>query len=309
LPDSIISIEDRALYQCSKVTSVTIPNGLENIGRSAFYRCTELQEIYLPASVSQIGYQAFTACPALKEIEVDADNPFYTSFDGVLYDKSMSALIQCPAGRGGAFSIPDGVSSIQDYAFYECNLTSLIVPSSVATIKYRGFDYMMSLTQIYFLGDAPLCDDYWIDDWNESLKIFYSQGRSGFTSPTWYGIETVALVSIVGKVIDNEGSGIAGVKVTLDDNLWVITGSDGNFTILTSVGNHNLTFSGSGLKNRTMDIDVSESGLVLSDVEMDTIGDDSDGDSNDTWLIAAVAGIIAVAVGSIGYLWWRKNKK
>ena len=245
----------------------------------------------------------------MKQIEVDADNQFYASFDGVLFDKSMSALIQFPAGRDGAFSIPYGVTSIQDYAFYECNLTSLIVPSSVATIEYRGFDYMMSLTQIYFLGDAPLCDDYWIEDWNESLKIFYSQGKTGFTTPTWYGIETVALVSIVGKVVDNEGSGIAGVKVTLDDDLWVITDGDGNFTILTSVGDHNLTFSGGGLKNKTMDINVSESGMVLEDVEMDTIDDDSDGDSNDTWLIAAVVGIIAVAVASIGYLWWRKDKK
>jgi LPXTG-motif cell wall-anchored protein len=95
----------------------------------------------------------------------------------------------------------------------------------------------------------------------------------------------------------------------LDNTLWVITGSDGNFTILTSVGDHNLTFSGGGLKNRTMDIEVPETGLALEDVEMDTIDDDSDGDSNDSWLIAAVVGIIALAVGSIGYIWWRKNKK
>ena len=89
-------------------------------------------------------------------IKVNVTNMNFASYDGVLFDKNMRTLLQCPGGKDGAFSIPSGVTAIEDYGLYGCNLTSVIVPSTVTLLNYRSFDKMMSLTALHFLGDAPL---------------------------------------------------------------------------------------------------------------------------------------------------------
>jgi hypothetical protein len=309
IPNSVTRIEDNAFYHCSSLTNVSIPNGVEYIGDSAFYYCGNLASLMIPDSVNYIGYQAFASCIKLIEIEVHPANPEYASMEGVLYDKPMTTLIQCPSGKGGPFSIPSGVTTIEDYAFYLCNLTSVIVPASVLTIGYRALDGLKSMTQIQFIGNAPLCDDRWIQSHNVSLKIYYAQGSIGFTSPTWYGIDTVALLPVSGKVVDGDGNGIAGIKITLDDTIWVMTDSEGNFSLLTSEGGHNLNFTGQGYENRTMDISVSGTGLSLEDVEMDRTNEGSDDGSDNMLMIAiAVGAIVASVVGLLVILRWRKNK-
>jgi hypothetical protein len=89
-----------------------------------------------------------------------------------------------------------------------------------------------------------------------------------------------------------------------------MTDSEGNFSLLTSEGGHNLTFTGQGYENRTMDISVTGTGLVLEDVEMDLTNDGTDEGSNNTLVIAfAVGAIAALIVGALVVLRWRKNKK
>ena len=302
-------IDDGAFYQCSKVTSIYFPAGVEGVGDYAFQGCSLLEKVVLPSSLKEIGYAAFRDCTSLVAIEVNATNLNYASFDGVLFDKNMRTLLQCPGGKDGAFSIPSGVTTIEDYGLYRCNLTSVIVPSSVSSIHYRSFDNMMSLTTLHFLGDAPQCDNWWIDDRNDSLVVYYAQGSQGFTSPTWYDIESMALVTLSGKVVDGKGVGIPGIQVTLDGSLWVMTDTNGNYTMLASAGKHVINFSGTGFKNRTMEVTVTETNLTMEDVEMDPVEGDDDGDPNNAWMaIAVLATIIVVVAGVLGFLWWRKNR-
>jgi len=62
---------------------------------------------------------------------VEALNSFYSSVDGVLFNKSQTTLIQYPGGKAGAYIIPGSVTSI-GIAFSRCtNLTSVTIPSSV----------------------------------------------------------------------------------------------------------------------------------------------------------------------------------
>ena len=105
------------LYDCSGLTSVTIPN-----------------------SVTSIGDNAFVCCSGLTSIVVDASNTAYSSQDGVLYNKAKTVLIQCPGGKSGGFTIPDSVTSIGDYAFASCTgLTSVTIPNSVTSIGDGAF--------------------------------------------------------------------------------------------------------------------------------------------------------------------------
>ena len=115
LGDEITSIGDYAFFECSSLTSVTIPNSVTSIGDRAFYNCSSLTSVTIPNSVTSIGEDAFCDCSSLTSV-----------------------------------TIPNSVTSIGAYAFYECSsLTSVTIPNSVTSIGLWAFDGCSSLTAIY----------------------------------------------------------------------------------------------------------------------------------------------------------------
>jgi hypothetical protein len=126
----------------------TIPGTVTNIGELAFYDCASLTSITIPDTVTNIGDAAFEDCTNLANISVAADNPAYTSINGVLFDKAEDILIQYPVGlTNGAYTIPGGVTNVEDYAFAYCDsLTSVTIPAGVASIGHQAFEGCTSLT-------------------------------------------------------------------------------------------------------------------------------------------------------------------
>jgi hypothetical protein len=73
------TIDVAAFYQCTNLTSVTLPNGLTTIGITAFSYCTNLSSIIIPASVTSIGMNAFDNCTSLATVTLNS-NPFIDDF-------------------------------------------------------------------------------------------------------------------------------------------------------------------------------------------------------------------------------------
>lgn len=108
------SIGKCAFYNCTRLTSVTIPNGMSAIGSSAFSNCTGLTSVIISDSVTTIGSGAFSYCTSLTSV-----------------------------------TIPNGVIEIGMYAFENCTgLTSIIIMDGVTTIGYGAFSYCTSLTSV-----------------------------------------------------------------------------------------------------------------------------------------------------------------
>ena len=81
----------------SKLTAVTLPDGLQSIGAEAFCNCASLTAIDIPSSVTSIGEEAFRSCTRLKDV-----------------------------------TLPNGLESIGSYAFNSCtSLTAIEIPSSI----------------------------------------------------------------------------------------------------------------------------------------------------------------------------------
>jgi hypothetical protein len=117
---SVTSIGQEAFWNCTSLTSITIPDSVTSIGEAAFRVCTRLTSITIPDGVTSIGDWAFRECTSLTSI-----------------------------------SIPDSVTSIGVHAFWNCtSLTSITIPDSVPSIGDLAFSGCTNLTAVTFLGDS-----------------------------------------------------------------------------------------------------------------------------------------------------------
>jgi hypothetical protein len=145
----VTNIGVQAFYSCGSLTSVSIGTNVTGIGANAFNYCTSLRDITIPGSVANIGSGAFAGCQSSTAITVDQQNLFYSSTNGILFDKLQTTLIQAPGGIVGSPAIPGSVTSIGTGAFSDCtSLTGITVPDSVTNIGSQAFYSCGSLTNL-----------------------------------------------------------------------------------------------------------------------------------------------------------------
>ena len=129
-----------AFRECRGVTSVIIPSSVTSIESMSFLGCDKLAAVKIPANVERIGNEAFMSCGGLKAIDVEDGNGVYRSVDGILYNKDLTNLVQCPGGKTGEVTVPSSVTSIEGCAFYNCRgLTSVTMRGERPDIPRGSF--------------------------------------------------------------------------------------------------------------------------------------------------------------------------
>ena len=133
----VTTIDFRAFYNCTGLTSVTIPDGVTTIDFGAFEGCTGLQTVAIPDSVTTIGNLAFTGCSSLQSVTI----PNSVTTIGA-YTFSLCTDLQ-------SVTIPTSVTIIDFAAFAGCSsLTSVTIPDSVTTIHGAAFDGCTGLQSV-----------------------------------------------------------------------------------------------------------------------------------------------------------------
>ena len=142
---------DYVFYDCSGLTSLTIPSSVTSIGWSAFSGCSGLTSLTIPSSVTSIGGYAFSGCSGLTSLTIlsgvtEIGNDAFSGCSGLtsLALPSSVTSIGESAFKGcsglTSLTIPSSVTSIGDWAFEGCSgLTSLTIPSSVTSIGGYAF--------------------------------------------------------------------------------------------------------------------------------------------------------------------------
>ena len=110
------------------------------IAAYAFSEECYIQSVTIPHTVTSIHREAFM-CTELEAFYVDKNNPVYSADSrGVLYNKDQTVLVRAPLKLSGSYTVPDGVATIEEYAFYLCfNLTEVALPEGLARIGQRAF--------------------------------------------------------------------------------------------------------------------------------------------------------------------------
>lgn len=83
------------------------------------------------AASMDFSWTAFLNCKGLTAIHVDSENPYYSSVNGVIYEKDMKTLCVCPAGKTGEYTVPEGVRSLQMNSFSNSALHTIHLPDSL----------------------------------------------------------------------------------------------------------------------------------------------------------------------------------
>lgn len=231
IPSSVVSVGNYAFSNCSSLEAVTISDGVLYLGMEAFSYCTELEKIFIPASVIDIGQFAFCACDKLGAFEVDAENKYYTSVEGVLLNKNVSKLIHYPANKtDGIYTVPSSVDTIDNYAFRSCaNITSVIIPDGVKVIGYgamcncpilrsvtipstvreiggEAFFNCPTISDVYFTGSP--------DNWTSIVKGAYNNDLLNARISYYYGVFS----DISGELTGSGADGLETEVQLLDNN-------------------------------------------------------------------------------------------
>lgn len=190
-PENVKVIGRWAFMWCDELQNFTLPESVETIGLQAFIDCESLTEVTIPAKVTTIEQNSFSGCGKLRAIYVAEGNPAYQSVDGVLMTKDGTMVHTCPGAKEGTFVIPNGVTTIASLAFFDCqNLKRLVIPATLTTINERGFDFCDNLLSFYFSGAAPEEELLKKMDISSDATLYYLEGQSGWTSPTYLGYKT-----------------------------------------------------------------------------------------------------------------------
>ena len=237
---SVTSLGGSCFYDCSGLTSITIPSSVTSLGGFCFSFCSGLTSITIPSSVTSLGEYCFARCNGLTSITIPS---------------SVTSLERyCFEGCSGLTSItlPSSVTSLGDDCFWGCSgLTSITLPSSVTSLGDGCFWHCSGLTSITLPSSVTsLGDDcFW--------------GCSGLTSITlpssvtslgdgcfWHcsGLTSITLPSSVTSLGDDCFWGCSGLtSITLPSSVtslgnWCFYGCSGLTSItipssVTSLGN------------------------------------------------------------------------
>ncbi len=139
-----------------ELSEINIPNGVARVEYKAFYGITGNPSMSVPASATYMSTEPFDPVNGpLSSVTVHEDNPNYDSRNNcnAIIEKASNALI---TGSNSCSVIPDGVISVESFAFQNCTgVTSITIPSSIQYLRANAFDKCTGLTQVICLATTP----------------------------------------------------------------------------------------------------------------------------------------------------------
>lgn len=212
------------------------------IRAGSFVNCTWMKSISLPKGIKKISNGAFEDCKELERIEVSEENPYYASFDGVLYNKELTEIELVPEGYKGTVQIPDSLQDESElYKFRVCPyLEGFSISETHETFRVLdGILYNSDLTRILSIprgikGSVTIPGTILYINGFSHLEfltsVTLSEGTQGIGISAFEGCKNLASISIPSTVTTIEYSAFIGCEALTsahfaDPNGWM-SGAD-----------------------------------------------------------------------------------
>lgn len=183
IPDGITELGEYVFSTCDDLTTVKLPSTITVIPKSAFAYCPKLTTVTIPASVTTIDDKAFYCCEGLTSITIPS-KVSYIGTQAFYYCRSLTS-IAVPSGittvNDSTFSsciklekvtLPSTVTAIGKNAFYQCfSLSSINLPANLEEISDNAFGYCDVLDNITVPSKTEFIGDYAFDSCATLSKI------------------------------------------------------------------------------------------------------------------------------------------
>lgn len=197
IPETVVKIGDEAFFNCHYLTSISIPESVTSIGKYAFHFCLRLLNATIPKNVKSIGVGAFAGEASMSDIQVSEDNKYFTSENGILYDKKKKVLIQCPRAKSGEIKIPESVTNIGEEAFEYCqNVTSIIIPESVTNIGRVAFKSCENLTSVIIPQGVTQIEESTFSGCSSLSNVTIPKGVTSISNSAFYSCTSLKNITI-----------------------------------------------------------------------------------------------------------------
>ena len=215
LSDELTTIDLGSFWGCSNLKDITIPDSVTIIEQDAFRDCSSLTLIEIPKNVASIDKEAFSLCTALENIIVDEQNNYYTSENGVLYNKDKSVLVQYPAGKkDSTYTLNLNTSVIEKYALsYNTYLEKIVLYQELTEIMEGAFFGCKKLSDVYYYGTQEEWNNILIGTSNDILLGAYIHFNIDSCKHTEDGYEAVVTKENIIKATYSESGSYDEVAV------------------------------------------------------------------------------------------------
>ena len=165
---SLLTLDNFAFYNCSSLTSITLPSSLQTIGTAAgfgdgstFFNCSNLLAVDCEGftNLTTIYPNTFNSCPSIASIDFSGCTSLssidLTGLTGLTTLKT-AAFANCNSLTSFDFSQLTALTDISNNTFENCGLVNITIPNTViGTLGELTFQDCTNLISITFTGARP----------------------------------------------------------------------------------------------------------------------------------------------------------
>ncbi len=196
IPDTVTRIGSSLFAVCYGLEYIDFGDGITHIPESVLKHCSSLKTVIMPENIKSIANEAFYKCESLTNVYIKD----LAGWCGVSYDNSISSPLVYAQNLYlkddliTELVIPEGVTSISEWAFVGCvNITSVVIPTTVSIIEYATFSGCTGLKSVvipiemesivdFAFSSTGITDVYYYGSEKDWAKIKIYQGNEQLTS-------------------------------------------------------------------------------------------------------------------------------
>lgn len=157
----VTAIGEKAFYNCSSITTVTIGDNIKSVGKAAFAHCYALSEVILPECLTEIADETFDMCYNLAKASLTKTNITRIGSSAFAFCEFLETV-----------TLPDTLETVGAGAFRECgNLQSLIIGTGTKNIETDAFAKCYNLFNVYYMGNEEQFKAITVGEGNDRLKV------------------------------------------------------------------------------------------------------------------------------------------
>ena len=230
MQQGVTSIGDLAFWDCSGLTSVTIPDGVTSIGGDAFRGCAALTSVTIPGSVTNVGQSAFWACSSLTDIyyggygtdwqklNVSIPTSATVHFKDNIYGKGDCGINVTWELTGDGTLIISGTGRISNYSYdnnapwYSCRayIKRVVIQQGVRAIGDYAFAYCVSLTSVAIPDSVTSIGGGAFSGCAALTSVTIPEGVTSIGDGAFSGCTSLTSVAIPSSVTEIDGSAFSG---------------------------------------------------------------------------------------------------